>query len=200
MKKLIFFAALLLTTAFTACEKEEVGGTATESLAGQWYVTVDAADSIGNVVEGFEDPFGKGRILMLTSNTAANIPSEMLLNDLGGFWDFNFKISVAPGARTFKADSVYYNDEMRAIAQEIADSVAKQAPVPVDGSGNPLVAETATVTGGKILPMAGKQNNGSPADSIVFYISFSDDPYPGTYGYVNYRISGIRYSGLAENN
>jgi len=56
-----------------------------------------------------------------------------------------------------------------------------------------------TITGGKILPKAGHQKNGSPADSIVFYVSFSDDDYSAAYGYAKYKVSGIRYSGLEEN-
>jgi hypothetical protein len=49
------------------------------------------------------------------------------------------------------------------------------------------------------LPKAGHQLNGSVADSIVFYVSFSDDTYPATYGYKNYKVSGVRYSGLEDN-
>ena len=44
MKKVLYFAALLFAITLTSCEKEDMGGTATESLAGQWYVQ-------GNVVE-----------------------------------------------------------------------------------------------------------------------------------------------------
>lgn len=51
-----------------------------------------------------------------------------------------------------------------------------------------------TIWDGKILPGMGHQNNGSVADSIVFCIMFSDDD-PDMY----YRMSGVRYSGLAEN-
>ena len=52
---------------------------------------------------------------------------------------------------------------------------------------------------GKILKGAGRQNNGSPADSIVFFVTYKDDPwYPGD-GYTRYKVSGVRYSGLEEN-
>jgi hypothetical protein len=50
MKKILYFAALLFCAGLTSCEKDEIGGTATEATAGNWYVTVDAADESGNVV------------------------------------------------------------------------------------------------------------------------------------------------------
>ena len=176
MKKVLYFAALLFCVGLTSCEKEEIGGTETEATAGDWYVTVDAADESGNVVEGFEDLFGLGRVHMITTNTAANLASEMIVSDLGNFWDFKVKVSSDQQGLTFQTNT---------------------------SENNNLVADyediNVTITGGKILPKAGRQNNGSPADSIVFYVSFSDDPYPAAYGYANYKVSGVRYSGLEEN-
>ena len=52
---------------------------------------------------------------------------------------------------------------------------------------------------GKILKGAGRQNNGSPADSIVIFVQYKDDPWYPDDGYAKYKISGIRYSGLVEN-
>ena len=40
MKKILYFAALLFCAGLTSCEKDEIGGTATEATAGNWYVTV----------------------------------------------------------------------------------------------------------------------------------------------------------------
>ncbi len=176
MKKLVYFAALLLTTVFASCEKEEIGGTATQATAGQWYVTVDAADGNGNVVEGLEDMFSLGRVTMLTFNTAENNPKEMIVSDIGNFWDFKVKVATDQQTLTFQTNT-----------KENNNLVPKYEDINV------------TITNGKIMPKAGRQNNGSPADSIVFYVSFSDDPYPAAYGYANYRVSGIRYSGLEEN-
>ena len=56
-----------------------------------------------------------------------------------------------------------------------------------------------TIEGGKILPGAGRQNNGSVADSIVFYVKYAGDPWFPADGYAKYKVSGIRYSGLVEN-
>lgn len=176
MKKLVYFAALLLTTVFASCEKEEIGGTATQATAGQWYVTVDAADGNGNLVAGLEDMFSLGRVTMLTFNTAENNPNEMIVSDIGNFWNFSVKVATNQQTLTFQTNTTENNN-----------LVPKYENINV------------TITNGKIMPKAGHQNNGSPADSIVFYVSFSDDPYPAAYGYANYRVSGIRYSGLEEN-
>lgn len=176
MKKVLYFALLLLSTVFVSCEKDEIGGTETQATAGDWYVTVDAADESGNVVEGLEDLFGIGRVHMLTANTAANLPTEMIVTDLGNFWEFKVKVACDQQALTFQTTTTAENNLW-------------------DGYEDINV----TISGGKILPKAGRQNNGSPADSIVFYVSFSDDSYPAAYGYKNYKVSGIRYSGLEEN-
>jgi hypothetical protein len=168
MKKLVYFAALLLTTVFASCEKEEIGGTATQATAGQWYVTVDAADGNGNVVEGLEDMFSLGRITMLTFNTAENNPKEMIVSDIGNFWDFKVKAHCDINAGTF----------------EIAGGPDQQHGISVD------------ITNGKILRGAAKTPSGMPADSITMDILFGDDTYAGVY-YDRLRITGHRYTGLA---
>ena len=176
MKKVLYFAALLFAITLTSCEKDEMGGTATEATAGQWYVTVDAADENGNLVEGYEDLFGIGRVIMLTYNTSSNNPSEMIVDDLLNFWEFKVKVSTDQKGLTFQTNTTENNNLV---------------------SGYEDI--NVQISGGKILPQAGHQNNGSPADSIVFYVSFSDDDYPEQLGYKNYRVSGVRYSGLVEN-
>ena len=177
MKKVLYFAALLLTmTLATSCEKEEVGNTEAVDLAGQWYVTCDAADESGNVVEGLEDPFGLGQFLVLTSNTSANTSSEIMITDLGNFWDFKVKAVSDANNLTFSTNTAE-NNNLVAGYEDI----------------------NVTITGGKIVKDGGVQKNGSKADYIEFYVSFSDDDYPAAYGYAKYKISGVRYSGLAEN-
>lgn len=72
------------------CEKDEIGNTATEALAGEWKVTVDAVDEGGNVIA--EDFNGIGHILMNTYNTAANTPTEMYVDDIGHFWEYKVRV------------------------------------------------------------------------------------------------------------
>lgn len=176
MKKVLYFATLLLCMGLTSCEKEDIGGTATESMAGEWYVTVDAADANGNVVEGLEDPFGLGKIHVLTYNASDNNPNVLIVDDLQNFWAFKVKTNCDQNTLSF-ATSTSDNNNLVTDYEDI----------------------NVTITGGKIIKNGGVQNNGSKADYIEFYVSFSDDPYPAAYGYANYKVSGVRYSGLAEN-
>ena len=175
MKKVLYFAAMLLTmTLTTSCEKEEVGNTATVATAGQWYVTVDAVDESGNVVYEDADLFGLGRVLLLTANTAANSATEMIVDDLQNFWGYRVKVTVDPVNMTFATNTTENNNL----------------------NGDDI---NVTITGGKIVKDGGVQNNGSKADYIEFYVNFSDDDYPANYGYAKYHVYGVRYSGLAEN-
>lgn len=176
MKKVLFFATLLLCMGLTSCEKEDIGGTATESMAGEWYVTVDAADANGNVVEGLEDPFGLGKIHVLTYNASDNNPNVLIVDDLQNFWGFKAKTNCDQKTLSFST-STSENNNLVAGYEDI----------------------NVTITGGKIIKNGGVQNNGSKADYIEFYVSFSDDAYPAAYGYANYKVSGVRYSGLEEN-
>lgn len=192
MKKVLYFAALLLTgMIFTSCDKEDIENTATVSMAGQWYVTIDAVDDDGNPIPGGEDYFGVGRVLFLTYNTVDNSKSEMFIDDLGSFdvaafynygaypsYALKSKVNIDLNSLTFSSTD----------AENLSD---------VNGFGSDLYP--ITVEDGKILKGAGTQNNGSKADSIVFYVKYTGDPWFPDDGYAKYKVSGIRYSGLVEN-
>ena len=150
MKKVLYFATLLLCMAFVSCQKEEIGGTATENLAGEWYVQANVVEN-GEVIE---DPYGLGRFKIMTYNTSANNANEIWIDDVKNFWNFKVKATA---------------DNQR------GDEI------------------TVNITNGKINKNGGAQNNGSPADYITMDVEFSDDP--GTI----YRLEGVRYSGLVEN-
>ena len=84
MKNVLYMAAVLLMTMVVfSCSKEDIGGTATESMAGQWYCTVDAVDENGTPIDGGVDYWEVGRTIILTNNTAANDHSQMWVNILG---------------------------------------------------------------------------------------------------------------------
>lgn len=178
MKKLLYSAMLLASVSLIAsCNddheflgpKEEIGGTALQSMAGEWYVSCDQVDEAGNVV--YEDIFGVGRFQIATFNTADNNTTELFVTDNGNFWDFQCKAKVDIASLTFSA-----ND-----AEDIINGCE------------------VTIKEGKIMPGAGHQNNGSVADSICFMVKFSDDEYGPELGYAYHRFSGVRYSGLVEN-
>lgn len=104
MKKIIYLFAMVLL--FASCEKEEIGGTATESMAGEWYVHVDAVDENGDVV--FEDAeiFGLGNFLILTYNTSDNVDNVMFIDDLTNFWTFKSKVDCNVSSLTFSAPDI----------------------------------------------------------------------------------------------
>ena len=155
---------MLLCMAITSCQKEEIGGTATQNLAGEWYVKANVVNADGSVIE---DPYGLGRFLIMTCNTTANNPNEIWVDDNKKFWNFKVKATGDVNALTISAASAQ---------NQRGDEI------------------TVTITNGKILKNGGVQNNGSPADYITMDVEFSDDP--GTI----YRLEGVRYSGLDENN
>lgn len=174
MKKLIYLCMALVMMVAVSCEKDEVGGTATQSLAGEWVVKVSLVDADGSVIK--EDPYGMGKFTINTYNTAANTANEMWVDDKENFWAFKVKVPANPDAQTFGSGVA-----------------VKNTIVTTPQGGDPYYCDV-TISGGKVLNMAGRQNNGSAADSIAFYVSFSDDD-EGT----RYLISGVRYSGLVEN-
>ena len=191
MKKILFFAALVCGFALTSCEKDEIGGTATESMAGQWYVTIDAVDDSGSPIPGGEDYFGVGKVLFLTYNTASNSATQMWIDDLGAF-------DVA----SYYGNKAYPNYAIKSVVnidQNALTFSSSNAENYSPANSYKSAVYGITVEQGKILLGAGRQNNGSPADSIVFYVKYTNDPWYPDDGYAKYKVSGIRYSGLEEN-
>jgi hypothetical protein len=175
MKKILLYTIILVAgLLLLSCEKEEAGGTATQALAGEWYVTVVAVDANGEVVYEDADLFDIGHFHLDTYNTSSNSTTEMWIDDNANFWEFKTKINVDLGAKTF----------------QIADALNDRYAVPEDC--------LITITNGKILYGAATTPSKMPADSIVFNVSFSDDPYPAILGYANYRIAGYRYTGFTN--
>ena len=194
MKKITYFAALLLVgLTFSSCAKEDIEDTATVDMAGQWYVDIDAVDENGDPIPGGEHYFGydEARVLLLTSNTADNNTQEMYIDDLGVFDVASYygNGGYPNYAIKCKVDIDYKN---LTFSSDNADN--ESAVNDYDSDLYPL-----TITEGKILKGAGHQNNGSVADSIVFYVEYVGDPWYPDDGYAKYRVSGVRYSGLAEN-
>ncbi len=157
-----------MTVFITSCEKDPIGGTSTEAVAGEWYVTAAAVDANGVVVD--EDWWGVGRFHIDTYNTSANTADSMWVNDHGNFWNFNVKVGLNLSSKTFTGSdlqNVSYNSRV-------------------------------TITNGKILLNAAKTPSGTTADSIVFNVSFSDDTDPADNGFAAYRVAGYRYTGLTK--
>ena len=174
MKKVLYFAALLFCAGLASCEKDEIGGTATESMAGDWYVTVDCIDKAGNVA--IED-FNEGRFHVLTYNSAENVGNKLYVDDLYNLLGMKALAICDQNAMTFATPDTV--DNISAHSKYVSDRVI--------------------VTNGKIIKNGGRQNNGSVADSISFYFEYTEDAYADAYEYKKYHIHGVRYSGLEEN-
>lgn len=162
IKTLKYLFIALFAVAFSSCDKEEIGDTATVDLAGEWMVTANLADASGNIIA--EDPYGLGSFQIINYNTAANLPTEMWMEDLGNFWDFKVKIPCDAATQTFGSST----------------------PVP-----NESYDCNVTITNGKVVYGGTVTPSGMRADSIEFLISFDDDD-PGTiYLIKGYRRSGL---------
>lgn len=172
MKKIIYSLIMMIwgVALLTSCEKDEIGKTATEALAGEWQLTVDAVDEDGNVV--IPDPFGLGVILGLTYNTTDNVADKLYVSDLGYFWDYRVVVNCDCNALTFSSNGDVQNEAYDDCNVNIED--------------------------GKMLPGAATTPSGMPADSLVYYISFSDDEYPADNGYSKYKVSGYRRTGFVS--
>ena len=73
------------------------------------------ADENGNVIEGWEDPFGVGEWHTFTYNTSANLPTEMYVSDGKDaddwyFWTYTVKVSVDLATMTFKSNGPVHNE------------------------------------------------------------------------------------------
>ena len=170
MKKVVYLLIMAAGLALASCEKDEVGNTATKALAGEWYVTVDGVDASGAVL--YEDVFGLGHTMLYTYNTAANVPTEMYVDDAGDVWEYKVRAKSDVNALTFSTEG--------AVANEAYDC-------------------NVTIESGKVLPGAATTPHGTPADSIVFYVTFSDDDnVPAAYSKL--KVAGYRYTGLAQDN
>lgn len=179
MKKLVYAIVALATLTLASCEKDPIGGTATEKLAGQWYVQVDGYDTKGDsvVIADFND----GRFILLTYNTAANEPNKLFVNDQGNFWDFIVRIDCDVNTLTFGSSTSAQNESYDC---------------------------QVTLTNGKIIPGGATTPSGQKADYIQFDINFDDDDlasygmpgvsYGDYYGFDVYRVSGWRYTGLVN--
>ena len=175
MKKILFLIMAAVGVFLTSCEKEKAGGTETQKIAGEWSVTLDAVMADGSVA--YEDIFGIGHFNILTYNTEKNVPTEMWVDDEDNSWGFKAIVNLDYNAATFST----------------ADFVENFGGDAIETPGAKV-----KIIDGKVLYGAAKTPSGMPADSIVFYVAFDDDDYPADYGYENYKISGYRYTGLAN--
>jgi len=98
MKRIYLLSTAIIILAFSSCQKKpDVGGTAAEKMANEWWVQLYAPD--GSLYYP-ADYYGK----IATYNTAANTGNELWLDDSeGNIWDFKIKVNADPNNLTFSA-------------------------------------------------------------------------------------------------
>jgi len=155
MKKNITYkllALVLILGTLSACRKDRVvGGTAVQSLSGQWWVKTKGSDGSQS-----------GYYALNTFNTAANVPTEMWIDDGNHYYGLHSKITTNVSALTFSANAV---DEL-------------------------YYGVKVTITDGKVLPGAViAAGSKAKTDSIYFKAVFTGDPT--VYTYSGYKRTGF---------
>ena len=161
MKKIFtIIAACALLALSVSCEKFDPGQTATQNLAGNWMCTVYVPGE-----DGFEPYSG---IEIVTCNTAANLPTEIWIDDSEAFWGTKCKVSASSPDFTFGAAGVEVLDIYNEVGQMIWDGKVTENGAKAPGTNTTV-------------------------DKIEFFIAFSDDEEPYAYPYyiVGYRRTGF---------
>lgn len=211
MKKILYFATIIFALALTSCSKEEPGGTETQSMAGEWYVTVEALDAAGNVVE-LEDVCPESPVIIRTFNTSSNSSNKMYISDCS---TYSYGVEYAGSHGYYELFGFYMPLDVNLANGTFATPAEAKNLMPNYYYSNwaeygyPEYS-SITITNGKVVMNGGKQNNGSVADLIEFDIKVVNDYYDFGYadteaGYYaennvdHFHVKGVRYSGLADN-
>ncbi len=175
MKK-IFLLTIVIALITTSCKQEyDNWYSAGYELSGEWVVTVQQSVAEGegetpNLADidnwEWDDLYGTGTTAVQTYSSAANDPTELIVEDNHTFWDYKVKVKANVDAKTFEVDNV-----PNLINEDI----------------------NVSILGGKELEGVATTPSGNPADSIVFYVKFSDDA-----NFTYMKVSGFRKTGLAE--
>ncbi|WP_264553394.1 lipid-binding protein [Flavobacterium sp. N2038] len=146
--------AVLVLTSFSSCDEVgdiDAGGTSVQSMAGDWYVQLLAAD--GEVVEDYG--------LLSTFNTSANDGKDFWIDDHNNMWGFKVKTPVTISSLSFAGNN---------LASKIVRDIAS----------TPNIIETYSVnvniTDGKIVKNGATSTGGHTVDGISFKAEFSDEP------------------------
>jgi hypothetical protein len=156
MKK-YFYILTLCVLALSSCKKEEVGGTAVQSLANEWYVQVTQINTATGAVI---DDTDKTYYTLSTYNTADNSPTTMWMDDSQSYYGLKAKVNVDLANKTF---SVNNGDEQ------------------YDAGVKVTITNGKVITNGAVGP-ASK----ALTDAISYDARFSNDPDNITYRFKGY--------------
>lgn len=151
--------ALLVSLGLFSCKKDFVPtDSATVNMNGEWWVAIFVDDSI--MIADYSDIGGS----IITTNTAANTSSTMMIDDQNNIWPFKVQVPVDYPNLTFSASTGHLN---------LADSVNT-----ID-----------VIDGSRIIKDGATSPSLHTTDSIVLKMEFSDDP--GTiYWFKGYKDTG----------
>ncbi len=168
MKKNILILAVSLLFVMVACKTEDIdpGAAANNELSGEWYVHYDHS------VFG-ADPFGVGYSRILTSTTADESATDLIITDEANFWDYRVKARMEVSSMSFGSSDTLVSF--------------------VDGYDIKVLVRNGRVIEDAVTTAAGVQ-----ADSIYFEIWFED--LDGATGIVSDTlfVSGYRRTGFTE--
>lgn len=162
------YVSLFSFIAFS-CAKEDIGGTAVQDMAGEWYVIMDYTDEEGNVL--MPDVYDLGYNQLFTYNTNANLATEMYIefisNDEDEYNSFRVITNVDYANKTFSVTDVeddYYG-------------------------------YIYSITNGKVVKDGAVSPAGYTADSISFTLieeyDYGDEHYVDYYLIHGYRRTGL---------
>lgn len=149
MKRIYFLSTTIAILALSSCQKKpDVGGTAAEKMANEWWVTLDEGTT--------RDVFGIGHFKIATYNAASN-DNNIWVDDLENGWGFKIKAAADYNSLTFAAANGSSNEYF-------------------DPANPTHFPKTVKITEGKVIPNAGHSKTGVLTDSIYLKVEFSDDP------------------------
>lgn len=96
MKKIAIYTLLVcISLLWIGCQEDpEPGGTATQDVAGEWWVRI----YIGGTDEG---DIVVDYVKMMTFNTSSNSPDSLWIYDVDNFWEFQVKAGYDKANKTF---------------------------------------------------------------------------------------------------
>ena len=166
LKYTLLLTLFLSLGIFTSCDDDDddIEFTATYPISGNWNVTLSLEAAPGQ----FQPLIGPTEILIY--NTAANVPTEVWVDDEGHFTDFKVRTPIDINNLTFGGENLE----------------------------NVIYSSQVTITDGQVFLNAVEVNN-IMRDSIYFRISFSDDEdaegNPDPFGTI-YHVYGHRSTGF----
>lgn len=162
MKKILTAVSIaILALAAVSCEKFPHEGTATESLAGNWFCSIYYSNGT-EWVDYYEAEY-------VTYNTAKNVATEMWIDDAEGFWGTKAKIDCDAAAMTFGKQGAEYLDNYNAVNQKIWGG-----KVTVGGAKAP---ETGTVCD-KIEFFIAFEDDNTPYETTFYVVGYRRTGFP----------------------